>query len=523
MTIVSNKPIWHSLQELSAEMQAITMQALFLVDPLRASKLNVEAAGLHLDYSKNRIDSNVMDQLLELAKIQQVPEALSQLSTGEMVNVSEKRPALHTLLRADGKNVAPQLQPEFEAVSAALDQMEAVVSAVNSGDLRGFNGDKITDVINIGIGGSDLGPMMLHQALAPQASSQLNLHFLSTCDRSYVNYKLKQLDPSTTLIVVVSKSFTTQETLINAEIVKAWMMQEFDNFDAIRRQWFAVTASPNKAIDHGFIAEHVLPIWDWVGGRFSVWSCVSLSVAIILGMDVFKQFLAGGRAMDHHAFTAPMSSNMPVIMALLGVWHQNFLDASSRLVVPYSNFLDAFPSYLQQLFMESQGKSVTQFGEHIDFATGAVIWGQCGTNSQHSFHQLLMQGTHLIPVDFILPKKSVDGTINQELMAHALAQSQVLMEGLHDVDSHHTIAGNVPSNMLLMECLDAYHLGALVALYEHIVYIQSVIWGINAFDQWGVQRGKMIANTLLRDLSQQSVTQDYDSSTQALLKQLAPN
>ena len=520
MSIVSNKPIWHSLQEHSQQMQSIAMQDLFLADSHRPKQFSLSACGITLDYSKNRVISCTLEHLLELADIQRVPEAVQNLFSGAEVNGSEQRPALHTLLRCPESLKPDGLESECVAVHESLSQMEAISKAVSEGRLRGCNGDEITDVINIGIGGSDLGPLLLSEALSPQAVSGLSLHFLSTHDKAYVDLLLRRLNPATTVVVVVSKSFTTQETLLNYQQVKAWMLQAVDDWSSIQSQWFAVTASPQKAAQQGFSESHVLPIWDWVGGRYSLWSAVSLSVVIVLGIDVFKQLLGGAHAMDQHFQHAPLPENMPVILALLGVWYQNFLDATTHLVVPYSSFLDGLPRYLQQLFMESQGKRVTQYGEPVEYSTGAVIWGQSGTNSQHSFHQLLMQGTHCIPVDFIVPKKQSDGSINQELIAHALAQSQVLMEGLHDVDAHQEIPGNVPSNFFMLERLDASHLGALLALYEHMVYVQSVIWDINPFDQWGVERGKVMAKDLLHDLQHQTMTHSYDSSTASLLKQL---
>ena len=502
-------------------MQSIAMQDLFLADSHRPKQFSLEACGITLDYSKNRITSSTLDHLLQLAEIQQVPDAIERLFSGNIVNSSEQRPALHTLLRSPVASVPEGCQSESAAVQASLAQMEVISLAVTEGRLCGFTGERITDVINIGIGGSDLGPLLLSEALSSEANPVLSLHFLSTHDKAYVDLTLSRLNPATTLVVVVSKSFTTQETVLNYAQVKAWMQEAAESWSAVQKQWFAVTASPQKAMDKGFSEGHVLPIWDWVGGRYSLWSAVSLSVVIVLGMGIFRQLLAGAHAMDQHVQQAPLSQNMPVIVALLGVWHQNFLDATTHLVVPYSCFLDGLPRYLQQLFMESQGKRVTQFGEPVEYATGAIIWGQCGSNSQHSFHQLLMQGTHCIPVDFIVPKKNVDGSVNQELIAHALAQSQVLMEGLHNVEAHQEIPGNVPSNFFMLEQLDALHLGALLALYEHVVYIQSVVWGINAFDQWGVERGKVMAKGLLHDLQHHSVTHQYDSSTTLLLKQLS--
>ncbi|MBV53898.1 MAG: glucose-6-phosphate isomerase [Coxiellaceae bacterium] len=521
MSIVSNKPIWHLLQEHSEQMQSIAMRDLFLADSDRSKKFSLQACGISLDYSKNRLTLATRDYLTQLAELQQVPQAIEELFSGGLVNASEQRPALHTLLRTPSQSVSENLQSESDQISVALEQMNAISSAVEKGDLLGFTGKQITDVINIGIGGSDLGPLLLFEALKPQMRSHLNLHFLSTCDKAFVNTVLSRLNPETTLVVVVSKSFTTQETLLNYAQVKSWMLQHALDWSAIQHQWFAVTASHDKAVDSGFNAENILPIWDWVGGRYSIWSSVCLSVVIVFGMEIFNQFLAGGHAMDLHVRQAPLSKNMPVILALLGIWYQNFLDAKTHLVVPYSCFLSGLPRYLQQLFMESQGKRVTQHGEPVEFSTGSIIWGECGTNSQHSFHQLLMQGTHTIPVDFILPKQSYDGSVNPVLTAHALAQSQVLMEGLHDVEAHQEIPGNVPSNFLMLERLDATHLGALLALYEHIVYIQSVIWGTNAFDQWGVERGKVMAKGLLHDLEHRSVTHQYDSSTESLLNQLS--
>lgn len=495
------------------------MQDLFLGDHSRAQTMSKQVAGLRCDYSKNRLTHDTLDMLLQLAEGQHVSSSIEALFAGDCVNGTEQRPALHTLLRTPMAKVPSGQQGMATEVQQTLLQMQQISDDVQQGVLTGFNQERITDIINIGIGGSDLGPMMLSEALAPYLNPSLSLHFFSSCDEAFLRFKLASLNPATTLVVIVSKSFTTQETMLNATIVKDWLMAAAQDESVIARQVFAVTAQVSKAQAFGIAMHHVLPMWDWVGGRYSVWSAVSLSVVIALGMDHFKAFLAGAHAMDMHFKETDFCDNLPVVLALIGVWYQNFLDAPTRLVVPYSSFLSSFPRYLQQLCMESQGKQVTQQGEAVEFATGAIFWGESGTNSQHSFHQLLMQGTHLIPVDFILPKRCSDGTSQPVLASHAIAQSQVLMSGYaDDAQRHKIIPGNVPSNFITLDVLDPFHLGLLIALYEHMVFVQSLIWDINAFDQWGVERGKVMASQVLSQLQSGVNDNSIDGSTAQLIR-----
>jgi len=520
MTIVNSKPIWHYLQEHSEQIRPILMHDMFLADSNRPKKLSIQACGLLCDYSKNRVTDETMQLLFQLAETQQVMPAIKSLFAGDIINQSEQKPALHTLLRTPIDLVSSEHRPIAHEISKTLDKMHKISTDVRSGVLTGFSGKSITDIINIGIGGSDLGPMMLAESLSYYADKNIKLHFLSSPDKSHIKARLASLNPETTLIVIVSKSFSTEETLLNAMHVKSWLLDSANDDASIAPQIFAVTSNIAKAVEFGLLAENILPMWDSIGGRYSVWSAVSLSVVISLGIEAFKEFLHGAHLMDEHVQSSELQHNLPVIMALLGVWYHNFLESQTHLVVPYSSFLSSLPRYLQQLCMESQGKGVTQLGEKVDYMTGAIIWGESGTNSQHSFHQLLMQGTHTVPVDFILPIRGSDNTANHELASHCFAQSQVLMTGFTDCDKRdQIIPGNIPSNMILLDKLDPINLGSLIALYEHIVFVQSVIWDINPFDQWGVERGKVIASQLLPYLCDNATTEKLavDVATQHLI------
>ena len=471
--------------------------------------LPVEAGGLHANFSRHSIDKSTFQALLSLADVCHLPSMISDYFTGAKINSTENRAVLHTALRrpldqplvVDGVDI-------MQGISDLHDKMADLSHRFDRGELAGVDGNKITDVIHIGIGGSDLGPSMVYDALSSCYRSSVRVHFLANVDNAYMLQRLEKINPRSVLVVVVSKSFTTAETLANARLVKQWMLSSGLTNDECARQFYAVTSAPNNAIDFGVDPDRVLPMWDWVGGRFSVWSGVSLVLVLAFGMPCFKDFLAGAHAMDQHFRYAPFSQNMPVIMGLLGVWYGNFLQASSQAVIPYSEYLRAFPDYLQQLHMESLGKQVDRQGRPLTVSTGRVLWGGVGTHSQHSFHQLLMQGTQRVPVDFILPVHDSEGQLNEDLVAHCLAQAEVLWQGSARESSldanaeHKRIAGKRPSTMILMKSLTPYNLGALVAMYEHKVLVQSVIWNINAYDQWGVEQGKRIAKNTLQALRQ---------------------
>lgn len=529
---------WQALQQHYQAMMHVHMRNLFLENPKRCERFYLEAAGLCLDYSKNRITTDTMELLFSLATSREVASQIEALFTGNFVNFTENHPALHTALRnLSGKPIYVNKANVMLKIAATWDKMATFINTIYADNYKGFSGKPIRDIVNIGIGGSDLGPLMAYHALEPYARKKLRFHFISNQDEFHILETLKKMNPSTTLFIVTSKSFTSKETIDNANIAKQWLMSAVGDEELVKKHFVAVTAQPNKACEYGILPEAIFPLWEWVGGRYSIWSAVGLSVAIAIGMDNFKDFLAGAYAMDQHFRSAEFPRNMPVILALLTIWYNNFFCTQSRAIIPYSQQLLYFPDYLKQLHMESQGKTIQRDGKPVDYATGCIVWGGVGSNSQHSFHQLFLQGNQLAPIDFILPLKNYCSNCYQyELIANCLSQSETLMRGYNlqevlqdlreqNIDEkeanflakHKTIMGNYPSNTILLEKITPYTLGALLALYEHKVYVQSLIWNINAFDQWGVERGKKMAKTILQDLKQGRVNKNYDASTQMLM------
>lgn len=505
---------------------------LFSADKKRFEKFSLEAAGLFLDYSKNKITSETLTLLLALANKANLRNKIEDMFSGKPINITENRAVLHTALR-DPKNKA---HPEIQQV---LQQMEHCVNAIRNGNWRGFSKQKITAIVNIGIGGSDLGPAMATKALTPYSSMERESYFVSNVDSTNIAETLKKLNPETTLFIVASKTFTTQETLCNAVTAKEWLLSQAKSETAIEKHFIAVTAKPERAKEFGILKENIFPFWDWVGGRFSMWGAIGLAIAIAIGMDNFKELLAGAHAMDEHFRKSEFKQNMPVILALLGIWNTNFFNIKTQAIIPYDQYLELLPAYLQQLEMESNGKSVSLDGKKLTYATAPVIWGAVGTNGQHAFHQLLLQGTQIIPVDFIIAANTHNpiGDHHLLLMANCLAQSQALMrgknreevfaelikQGLTDDEAkkltpHKIIPGNVPNNTIMMQQLTPATLGALLALYEHKVFVQGVIWNINSFDQWGVELGKQIANSIIPNLADQNKPLNFDSSTNGLIK-----
>lgn len=539
---LTNRATWGLLQKHFTQISAQTMRDLFLHDPQRFQHFSIEMPELFLDYSKNRITTETVDLLCKLADECDLKKAIEDLFSGKIVNISENRAALHTALRDFSLESfrANNLAAEIPQVR---ERMAQLVKQVHGGELTGFSGKPITDVLHLGIGGSDLGPQLVYQALKPYVK-KIHSHFISSPDNEVLEETFNSLNPETTLVIIVSKTFTTQETLVNAERTKLWLANASGDITAVQNQLVAVTQDIERARAFGILPERIFPMWDWLGGRFSLWSAVSLSVAISMGMEAFLEMLRGAHAMDQHFQTQEFSKNMPVILGLLSVWYVNFFGARQQAVIPYSAALALFPSYLQQLHMESLGKCVMQNGEPIEYATGPIIFGECGPNTQHSFHQLLFQGSHLIPVDFILPlhKRAYENDhapLQEALIVNCFAQAQALMQGYSALEiqkdlqekgiterpdekmiNHQKIQGNIPSNVILMEQLTPKTLGALIALYEHKVYVQSVLWGINAFDQWAVERGKAIARRIWKDLSASEVSGGYDASTSGLLKRV---
>ncbi len=512
---VTQTHAWQKLTDLASLPQK-TLNELFQQDTHRAQSLTLKLDDLLLDYSKNRVDTDILNTLFSLAEETQLNQQIKQLITGEKINNSEDRAVLHTALRAD---CSQTFVHEGENIHQAIDQQKQKIRTVShkirEGLWLGSTGKKISDVINIGIGGSDLGPKMVCNAMAEFAHPDLTLHFISNVDGAEIIQTLKTLNAETTLIIVASKTFTTQETMLNVKTVLEWFEAQIGLKNAQTSSHFiGLSSQPQNAMDFGIPEDNILSFWDWVGGRYSVWSSIGLSVAICIGYENFDQFLLGARSMDEHFTSAPLEQNMPVIIGLLGIWYSNFLKAQSYAVIPYCERLSAFPSYLQQMDMESNGKRATRQGKTVDYDTGPIVWGQTGTNGQHAFFQLLHQGTRLVPIDFIAAVN--DDLSNTEhhnvLLGNMLAQGAALMAGKQDNNgAHKQYPGNKPSNTLLVNALTPKTLGMLIALYEHKVFVQGAIWGINSFDQWGVELGKAMAKALLSDDKG-----TMDASTEAL-------
>ena len=517
------------------------MRDLFAADPLRFKNMSVEAAGLFLDYSKNRLDRRTLELLVELARERGVEERREAMFRGEKINLTEQRAVLHTALRApldcalvvDGQDVSAD-------VHAVLARLRAFSDAVRSGAWLGYSGKPITDIVNIGIGGSDLGPKMVCLALRQYAHPRLTMHFVSNVDGHDIDAALAVVDPETTLFIIASKTFTTGETMLNAHTARRWFLAHarVAGDAALARHFVAVSTNTGAIEAFGIDAANMFPFWDWVGGRYSVWSAIGLPIALAVGFGHFSDFLAGAHAMDVHFTQAPLNQNMPVLLALAGFWNRQFLGCASVSIAPYHQDLNRFPAYLQQLDMESNGKRVTRTGDPVDTATCPVIWGDCGTNGQHAYFQLLHQGTDVTPIDFIACLRPAHELASHHaaLLANCFAQSEAFMRG-KDVDEvradlqaqglgaadverlapHKTFPGNRPSNTILMDYLTPHALGALVALYEHKTFVQGVLWDVNSFDQWGVELGKVLAKNIEAELTGEAEPQRHDSSTNGLI------
>jgi len=529
-TSVSCTPLWCLLQQRATNLPSL--KELFRTDPQRFSHFSASACGILLDYSKQRIDTTAKLNLLALARQQDVEARRDAMLCGEAINLTENRAVLHTVLRLPkgesfylhGDNIAAD-------VHQVLAQMRSFSDAVRGGHWRGYTGKAIRTIVNIGIGGSDLGPQMACIALAPWSQKNLSLHFVSNVDGRHVADALANADPETTLFVVASKTFTTMETLTNARTAREWMLAHGCPAEQIRQHFVALSTNVKAAADFGIAPENVFPFWNWAGGRYSMWSAIGLSIALYVGMDRFEEMLAGAHEMDQHFAQAPLEKNLPVLMALIGVWNINFLGLHALSIAPYHQRMTRVPAYLQQLEMESNGKSVTREGQRVDYTTSPILFGEAGTNGQHAYFQLLHQGATIIPTDFIVVADDDAGLPghNQALLANCFAQSKAMALGknmeevraeLGDLPEKmlapRVFEGNRPTSTLLLDSLTPRSLGALIALYEHKVFVQSVIWDINAFDQWGVELGKSLAQQLI-SLDPAAVKEDYDSSTKGLL------
>ena len=517
-------PAWQSLAEhCENDMRDARMADLFRMNSERFDAYTLEAGDLFLDYSKNLVNATTKKLLATLAREARVPEAVEAMFAGDLINVTEGRPALHVALRAKSSDgIAPKV-PGVDRIADTLEKMTEFVHAVQTGEVRGVTGRNFTEVVNIGIGGSDLGAVMASNALRHYWQPGMNFHSISNVDGTQLVDLTERLDPEQTLFLICSKTFTTQETMVNAQAASEWLSSALGG-DAVVHQ-FAAASTNHAAMDaFGINPNYRFGFWDWVGGRYSIWSAVGLALAIVIGVDRFWAMLAGARKMDQHFRTAPVEENMPMLLALIGVWYNNFLGAESQAILPYDNRLDRFPAFLQQLQMESCGKSVRYDGQPVPCETGQVIWGEPGNNAQHSFYQLLHQGTRFVPVDFILPLESSGGRqAQQELaMANCLAQAEALMDGFEPGpdEPYRRHPGNRPSNLILMNRLTPSTLGQLIALYEHKVYVESVIWGINAFDQYGVELGKRLATAVLPAVRGLGRYEGGNDSTRGILERL---
>ena len=538
MTFFNDLPAVEELHRHCEEMKKVHLRDLFR-DGDRFSEFSLKLGDILFDYSKNLITRTTMSLLFDLAGQAGVDQRIAAMFAGEKINVTEDRAVLHVALRnrgsrpvyVDGRDVMP-------GVRDVLDRMRRFSQSVRSGEWTGYSGRPITDVVNIGIGGSDLGPQMVTTALGHYASPGLKVHFVSNVDGTHLAETLKPLSPETTLFIVASKTFTTQETITNAKSARDWLLTRGHDSTAVARHFAALSTNREKVVEFEIDPVNMFEFWDWVGGRYSLWSAIGLSIALAVGMDYFEELLAGAHEVDEHFRTAPFEQNIPVIMALLGIWYGNFFGAPTQAILPYDQYLARFPAYFQQGDMESNGKSVTLTGRRVDYDTGPIIWGEPGTNGQHAFYQLIHQGTRMIPCDFLAPALSHNplGDHHRILISNFLAQTEALMKGRTETEAreeleaqgvageklekllpHKVFKGNRPTNSILFKKLDPHTLGALIALYEHKIFVQGIIWDINSFDQWGVELGKKLARGILPELADDKPVESHDSSTNGLI------
>jgi glucose-6-phosphate isomerase len=530
---------WQKL-EAHAEMARIfSLKHLFENDTKRFEKFSIKFEDILLDYSKNLIIEETLKYLLDLAKEVKLEEAIEAMFTGEVINKTEKREVLHTALRnrsnepvmVDGKDIMPD-------INAVLAQMKAFSEKIISSEWKGYTQKAITDIVNIGIGGSDLGPLMVTEALKAYQKPHLNVHFVSNIDGTHLTETLKKVNPETTLFIIASKTFTTQETMTNAHSAKAWFLEQAKDESMVKKHFVALSTNQEGVASFGIDTQNMFGFWDWVGGRYSLWSAIGLSIACVIGFDNFEELLEGANAMDIHFKTAPFEENLPVLLAVIGVWYGNFMDADTEAILPYDQYLHRFAAYFQQGNMESNGKSIARNGEEINYQTGSIIWGEPGTNGQHAFYQLIHQGTKLIPCDFLAPAISHNplGDHHPKLLANFFAQTEALMKGKngHEVEAEliaegkseeeiaflkpfKVFSGNRPTNSILFKKLTPRTLGSLVAMYEHKIFTQGVIWNVFSFDQWGVELGKQLAKNILPELISDEPVMSHDASTNGLI------
>ena len=543
MSQINQSPIWQSLNQHKKDIESISLREMFKSDPDRFNQFHIQFNDLLLDYSKHRISKETINLLVKLAKEADVEGWRNRMFEGEKINSTEHRAVLHTALRnqnnssiiSDGEDVMPKIKN-------VLKKMRRFSEEVRSGQWKGFTGKAITSVINIGIGGSDLGPAMVCQALKAYGSKTITPYFVSNVDGADLYQALEKCNPETTLFIVASKTFTTQETMTNAFSARDWFLKAAKDNQHITKHFVALSTNQHAVSQFGIDTENIFEFWDWVGGRYSLWSAIGLSIALYIGMDGFEELLKGGFEMDEHFKTAPIEQNIPMMMGLLGIWYINFFNFPTHAILAYDQGLSKLAPYLQQADMESNGKFINRDGEHIDFHTGPVIWGEVGTNGQHAFYQLLHQGTEIVPADFIMPIESQyaigkDGNEHHKiLLSNFIAQTQSLMLGKtydearaeiekqgyegEDIESfipQKTFEGNRPTSSILFPKLSPNTLGQIIAMYEHKIFTQGIIWNINSFDQWGVEYGKQIAKQVLPKLSEKTLTDNFDSSTNGLI------
>jgi glucose-6-phosphate isomerase len=539
MSVPSDLPVWHELKAHHAAIADLHLRDLFAADPGRFSTFSRRFGDLLIDFSKHRITGETLGLLIELARQAQVPAWIERTFGGEMVNHTERRSVLHVALRnrsnhpilVNGADVMPD-------VNAVLEHMRKFADQVRRGKWRGQTGKRIRDVVNIGIGGSDLGPKMVCEALEPYGDPTLRMHFVSNVDGAHISHVLAECDPESTLFIVASKTFTTQETMTNAHTARAWLIKELGDELAVAKHFVAVSTNAEGVRKFGIDTANMFEFWDWVGGRYSLWSAIGLPIMVYIGMEHFIELLEGAHAMDEHFRTAPLEENLPVILAMLGVWYIDFFGSASQVTLVYDDYLRSLPDYLQQLDMESNGKSIDRDSQPVTVNTGPILWGGLGNNGQHAFYQLLHQGTHLVPADFLAPARSPNpiGDHHAILLSNCLAQAEALMvgkteaqaraelekqglsgEALEKLLPNKVFSGNRPSTSLFYRQMTPQVMGSLLALYEHKVFTQGVIWNINSFDQWGVELGKQLANAILPELKGDRPAGGHDSSTLGLI------
>ena len=539
MSTLTQSTTWKALEEHFKEMRQSHMRDMFAEDPQRFDKFSLKLNDILFDYSKNIINSQTMKQLYNLADECEIGLWISRMFDGEPINQSENRAVLHTALRnkseqpvlVDGEDVMPAIREEQERV-------KNLAEAIRTRSWRGYYNQPITDVVNIGIGGSNLGPLMVTEALRSYSLHDLNIHYVSNIDENHINDTLEKLNPATTFFIIASKSFTTQDTMVNAETARQWHINKVGDDSQIDKHFAAVSSNVKAAKAFGIDEKNVFQMWDWVGGRYSLWSAISLPIVIAIGQENFDELLRGAYEADQHFKNAPLAENIPITMALLGIWYNNFFDAQTTAVLPYDQHLHKFPSYLQQADMESNGKGVDRQGQVVDYTTGPVLFGEIGISGQHAFFQLLHQGTKLVPADILAPVSNFHciARHHRALMSNVFAQAEALMKGRTEQEAYAELKesgldedaikallpnkifpGNRPTSTFLFNSLDPATLGSLIALYEHKIFVQGIIWNINSFDQWGVELGKQLASGILPELDDNEPTDAHDSSTNGLI------